>query len=208
VAREISGTSVMAVLKAGAYGHGLKELAIWLDRAEIAFFGVASVMEARKLTKLGVKQPIYLLGPTFPEEREEIVKNRWVASISSLEEAEHFARLNNTGHPLRVHLTIDTGMGRGGFLPEQVVACMESLLAIKEIEIEGVGSHLPSADEDKDFTLRQFEVFEKVVKKLEEMHKFSYVHLSNSAGLLDYKSTVTNLSRPGLMLYGVSPIKE
>jgi len=207
-AREHSGSKVMAVLKAGAYGHGLEQLAGWLESADVAFFGVASVIEARRLANRGIKRSIYLLGPTFPDERSEIVQNRWIASISSLEEAQHFDVLNKGNEPLEVHLTIDTGMGRGGFLPAEVVAKVPRLLGFQNIKIVGIGSHLPSADEDEEFTNKQFALFENLVKDLSKFIDFDYIHLSNSAGLLAYESSLTNLVRPGLMLYGISPIKE
>lgn len=196
----------MAVLKAGAYGHDIKEIGKALDSENLAFFGVASVIEARKLSNVGVKTRIYLLGATFPDEREEVVAHRWTPCISSIEEAEHFDELNKNNSPLPVHITLDTGMGRGGFLPHQLNEMIPQLLKLPHLKIEGIGSHLPSADEDRDFTLSQFELFEKTVRSCP--HDFDFIHLSNSAGILDYTSSITNLVRPGLMLYGISPIPE
>ncbi len=206
MAREVSGQKVMAVLKAGAYGHGLEKMAQLLESADVAFFGVASVGEARRLAHVGIQRSIYLLGPTFPDERSEVVAYRWIASLSSLSEAEHFNRLNEGNEPLKVHLTIDTGMGRGGFLPENVVESFAALLELKNLKIVGVGSHLPSADEDREFTIAQFSQFDDLVDKLSELHTFEWVHLANSAGTLEYTSRTTNLVRPGLMLYGISPL--
>ena len=194
------------MLKAGAYGHGLEKVAALLESADVAFYGVASVGEARRITSAGTNRAIYLLGPTFPEERAEVVKNRWIASMSSWDEAEHFNSLNDGGDPLEVHLTIDTGMGRGGFLPEQIEEILPKLLQLPNLKIVGIGSHLPSADEDRGFTLKQFDQFGSLVEKLSLIHRFEYVHLANSAGVLDYSSPVTNLVRPGLMLYGISPL--
>lgn len=196
----------MAVLKAGGYGHGLTQLAGWLDSADVAFYGVASVQEARCLLQSGITGPIYILGPTFPDERAEIVDKRWLPSISSMAEAEHFSQLNKANAPLPVHITVDTGMGRGGFLPADLENNLQTLLSIPHLTFTGIGSHLPSADEDRDFTEAQFKVFETLVQALEREKKFDFIHLSNSAGLLDYQSTVTNLVRPGLMLYGISPL--
>jgi len=209
VAREVSGQRVMAVLKAGAYGHDIKRIGAALDDSDLAFFGVASVIEARKLTAIGCKTRIYLLGPTLSVEREEIVANRWTPCVSSIAEAEHFNQLNQGGTPLPVHITVDTGMGRGGFLLSNLSDGLKNVLTLENIVVEGIGSHLPSADEDRAFTLSQFEVFAQAVSEARESnnHTFDYIHLSNSAGLLDYDSTVTNLVRPGLMLYGISPIE-
>lgn len=192
----------MAVLKAGAYGHGIEQIALAIDSEELAYFGVASVIEARKLSDAGIQTPIYLLGPTLPDERKEIIENGWTPSISSLEEADDFNQLAIDGNTNPVHITLDTGMGRGGFLPAALDNAVDYVSNLPNIKIEGIGSHLPSADEDRGFTLQQFTTFEAAV----EGKPYKYIHLANSAGLLDYSSSVTNLARPGLMLYGIAPI--
>lgn len=203
-ARSHSGQQVMAVMKAGGYGHGITQIARALDNEGLAYFGVASVIEARKLKKIGVQTPIYLLGPTFPEERQEVVEQSWVASISTLEEAEHFNSLNEGRDKLTVHITLDTGMGRGGFLPTALSSSVQEIRQLPNLNLAGIGSHLPSADEDRAFTLQQFAEFEAAVDGID----LEFIHLSNSAGLLDYTSNSTNMVRPGLMLYGVSPIPK
>ena len=208
VAREVSGQRVMAVVKAGAYGHGLEPLAQCLAGEEIAFFGVANVSEARRLTTAGITTPIYLLGATFPEEREEVIAQGWVPCLNTLEEARHFASLaQQAGQVLKAHLTVDTGMGRGGFLPSNAATAFDEIQSLPEIQITGLGSHLPSADEDPEFTRAQFGAFDSLVESLPQRQQLEFVHLANSAGLLGYTSRTTNLVRPGLLLYGVSPIK-
>ncbi|MGJ8673744.1 alanine racemase [Rubritalea sp.] len=203
-ARQHSGQHVMAVLKAGGYGHGIQQIAQALDAEHLAYFGVASVIEARKLKESGIITPIYLLGPTFPAERQEIIEQRWVASVSTIEEAQHFNSLNAGHPPLEVHITLDTGMGRGGFLAGSLSSAIEKIKQLPNLTLVGIGSHLPSADEDREFTLQQFSQFESSVLGCD----LKYLHLSNSAGLLDYESSVTNLVRPGLMLYGISPLPK
>ena len=208
LARNHSGKRVMAVLKAGAYGHGLVELGQHLDSLGLPFFGVANVKEARTLRSAGIQTPIYLLGATFPDEREEVLLEGWTPCLSSFPEIEDFSRLCTLHQKeLRAHLAVDTGMGRGGFLPEQ----MRDALAVLDqpahqlIQLTGLGSHLPSADEDPAFTRQQFAIFEELAAHFSERSSF-HIHLSNSAGLLDYQSSLTTLVRPGLMLYGVSPL--
>jgi alanine racemase len=212
VVRERQQGAVMAVLKAGAYGHGIEKIAAALEDlpSEIAplFFGVASVIEARRLAHVGIRTRIYLLGPTCPFEREEIVAYGWTPSISSMDEAIEFDQLTQQSKrsgKLKVHLTVDTGMGRGGFLPAQLIEAISELDKLEYLEIEGIGSHLPSADEDEDFTRDQFRRFDSLVENL-GVERFRYIHLANSAGVLGYQSQYTNLFRPGLMIYGVSPL--
>jgi alanine racemase len=207
VAREAFGGGLMAVVKAGAYGHGLEEIAKALAAEEIAFFGVANVGEARRIRDAGVTTRIYLLGATWSEEREEIVAHDWTPCVSSIAEAEHFNRIAaNHGKRLKVHLAVDTGMGRGGFVAEHLPEKLALLERMESLEIEGIGSHLPSADEDAEFTLRQFERFHKIIRELGGAERFRWIHLSNSAGLLGFDQGLCNLSRPGLMLYGISPL--
>lgn len=197
----------MAVVKAGAYGHGLEEVARAFAGEDIVFFGVANVGEARRIRNAGVDTRIYLLGATWSGEREEIVARDWTPCISSLEEAEQFNQLAEAqGKRLKVHLAVDTGMGRGGFVADQLAAALKALDLMENLEVEGLGSHLPSADEDEEFTKRQFANFRAIVDELGGADRFRWIHLSNSAGLLGYEQGVCNLSRPGLMLYGVSPL--
>jgi len=201
---------IMAVLKAGAYGHGIEKIAKALENRpnddSPVFFGVASVIEARRLAKADIKTRIYLLGPTCAFEREEIVARGWTPCISSMDEARSFNSLAKDTK-LNVHLTVDTGMGRGGFLPDELVDLIGELDKLEHLHIEGIGSHLPSADEDETFTRQQFDRFDKLVEDL-GADRFKFIHLANSAGILGYQSRCTNLYRPGLMLYGISPIKK
>ena len=204
VARERSGKKVMTVIKAGAYGHGLVEVARALDGEALPFFGVANAGEARRLYEAGIKTTPYILGATLPAERAEIAARGWTPCLCSLEEMEHFNALG-LERPVRAHLALDTGMGRGGFLPDQLAGALKKLETCPGIELTGVGSHLPVADEDTEFTRKQFELFDSLVERIPHGDDF-HVHLENSAGLLGYQGRTINLVRPGLMLYGISPL--
>ncbi len=206
-ARKASGCGIMAVVKAGAYGHGLEVISCTLEGAGVEFLGVANIGEARRIREAGVCSRIYLLGATWEAEREEIVARNITPCISSIEEAEEFAAIaRRRGVKLAVHIAVDTGMGRGGFLAEGIEDHFAKLLMIDSLEIEGIASHLSSADEDEEFTWRQINSFESTVEKLGGAEHFLWRHLSNSAGILGYPMGCRNLARPGLMLYGISPI--
>lgn len=206
-ARRACGGEVMVVVKAGAYGHGLEEVTKRLESDRIAFFGVANVGEARRIRNAGVRTPIYLLGATWAGEREEIVAREWTPCLSTLVEADHFNCLaRDAGKRLKVHLAVDTGMGRGGFVLDQLPGMMGELERFTSLEIEGIGSHLPSADEDEEFTRDQIARYHRVIEELGGPARFKWRHLLNSAGLLAYERGECNLARPGLMLYGVSPL--
>ena len=209
VARQACGLDLMAVVKAGAYGHGLEEIARALASEHLAFFGVANVREARQIRHAGVNTRIYLLGPTWSAERAEIVARDWTPCISSLAEAEEFDSLAAArGARLKVHLTVDTGMGRGGFVTDGLPAALAALEQLEWLEIEGIGSHLPSADEDEAFTRQQMARFDAIITELGGAARFRWRHLSNSAGILGYPTGLCNLARPGLMLYGISPLPD
>lgn len=196
----------MAVLKANAYGHGVEQLARVLDQQNLAYFGVASVIEARQLSTLGSQTPVYLLGPTFPEERDEIIAYRWVPCISSIQEATDFNHRNRDKPALQVHIVLDTGMGRGGILPDHLPELVAHLQSnCPNLDLVGIGSHLPSADEDPEFTRAQIDQFDRAVAPFSTL---GFIHIANSAGLLAYSSKHANLTRPGLTLYGASPLPE
>lgn len=207
IAREISGCKIMAVVKAGAYGHGLETISQVLESCDVAFLGVANIGEARRIRNAGVTSPIYLLGATWQQEREEIVARNITPCISTIEEAKSFHIIaKRLGVTLAVHLAVDTGMGRGGFLPIDLSEKLKQLSAFDALRIEGIASHLSSSDEDRDFTLTQIETFNQVVDDLGGSDRFKWRHLSNSGGILGYENHCCNLARPGLMIYGISPI--
>ena len=205
-----TGLPVMAVVKAGAYGHGLEEVARTLALENgVEFFGVANVGEARRIRAAGVNTPLYLLGATWAEEREEIVARRWVPCLSSINDAQHFNALAAAAHHrLTVHLAVDTGMGRGGFLATELPAILPYLEKLPNLHIEGLGSHLPSADEDRAFTQEQLASFHQVATCTGGTARWRWLHIANSAGLLGYPTGICNLVRPGLVLYGISPFPE
>ncbi len=209
VARSVGGDGVdlMAVVKADGYGHGLERVAACLDGERLAFFGVAGAIEARRLEDAGIRTRIHLLGPATPDERREIAARGWTPGLSSLEEASSYnEHARACGTTLAVHLAVDTGMGRAGFLPDELKRGLPELDRLSNLEIEGVSTHPPSADDDPGFTAKQFERFEKLVEELGGPGRFRFIHLSNSAGLLGFEQGICNLARPGLMLYGVSPL--
>lgn len=208
IARQaLPGTELMPVIKAGAYGHGLEPVARRLDNDGISFFGVANAGEARRLSQAGIRTKPFILGPTFPEEREEIVLNNWCCTISTLEEARHFQSLAEMyDKTFLVHLAVDTGMGREGFLPEQLGSVCAPLRTMKNLVVDGVMSHFPVADEDVPYTQNEIELFTRCAETLQQHFRLRYRHIAASAGELGYEIPMANLARPGLLLYGVAPM--
>ncbi|HSU86736.1 MAG TPA: alanine racemase, partial [Chthoniobacterales bacterium] len=137
-----SATGLLAVVKANAYGHGMDEVAQTL-RDEARLFGVANVHEAQELRASGLEHPIMILGPALPEERAAINEHRFIASVSSFEEACGFL-----GNSAGVNFAIDTGMGRMGCWHEQAIAELEQIARLPDLKLHSISTHLPSADED------------------------------------------------------------
>ena len=207
VRRMMPGKGIMPVVKADAYGHGMLSIARRLEQEHPSFFGVANAVEAQHLADAGLTTPPFILGPTPPEEREQIVAGSWGCTVSSIPEAQHFQRIAQGLHcVMSVHLALDTGMGREGFLPGELGEILPQLAAMDALRVDGVMSHFPVADEDEAFTRRQIELFEDCVAEVKRhFPSLRYVHTAASAGLLGFRVPSATLVRPGLMLYGVAP---
>jgi len=198
---------VMAVVKANAYGHGLGPVARALEgRAEM--FGVANVNEARELRAHLPNAEVFILGPALPDERAEIVRSGFVAAVSDANEARAFGELAQ-GAPVPVHFAIDTGMGRVGVWQEEAMAMLAKIREVPGLKIAGVASHLPVADEDNHFTQRQLVRFHALVVQIRAAGvDVPVVHIENSAGILGHVKQAGEMVRPGIMLYGHSPLPQ
>jgi len=213
-----SNVGILAVVKANAYGHGVLELAREL-RYLVEMFGVANVEEALQLRRVAPDTPVVVLGPALPEERESLVRNSFIPVVSSLEEARAYSELverSNLSSPFSIHLKVDTGMGRIGVWHEEAVEVARAISSLPGLRLTGVATHLPVADEDLQWTLDQLARWETCVSHLREAGlNIPLVHSLNSAGviLLSNRARLTSgtggdVIRPGLILYGSSPVPE
>ena len=205
---------IMAVVKANAYGHGVVELAREL-RYLVEMFGVASVAEALQLRRVAPGTGIVILGPALPEEREAILRNGFIPVVSSLEEAKLYSKLAgclSPAAPLAVHLKIDTGMGRIGVWHEEALEVARAIKALPGLQLTGVATHLPLADEDAQRTRAQLALWQKLTGALRQVGMaIPVVHALNSAGTILFNDGHTaqgDLVRPGLILYGCSPVPQ
>ena len=202
-----NGARLWAVVKADAYGHGV-DIVVPALSGLAEGFAVANLAEARQVRALAPEKPVLIMGPALPSERAEIARCAFLPTISSQEEAAGYAACAGL-RPVAVHLAIDTGMGRIGVSEENAVATFKAIAAMRGVEITGVCSHFPVADDDAKFTQNQAERFGALVKVLRTRELFAgSVHLANSAGLLGFTSCLSDWYRAGLALYGVSPLAE
>ncbi len=193
-------TQVMAMIKANAYGHGLVLCAKALSGA--AYFGIATLEEARQLRQAGINQAIVLM-PGFQNSQDlkdlrELNLDTVVYDARQLD----LLRQHRAEQKLRVWLKIDTGMHRLGCTVREASAFLRQLEALPQVEVVAVMSHLACADINNDpHTLRQLEVFEQLTAS------WSYPRsMLNSAGILHYPQSKYEIVRPGLMLFGASPV--
>lgn len=199
--------AILAVVKAEAYGHGMEQVALALDKAGVEFFGASDIHEGILLRQINIRKPVLLFESTLPEQIPLIVKYGLVPTVCTLDFARKLnAHARAEGRCVDVHVKIDTGMGRLGVWHEEAFEFIRLLQAFRFIRITGLYSHFPAADTDRAFTRRQIEdVYHLVIRLDQHGLVIPYIHSSNSVGLAGYKTHVLNLSRPGLMLYGMYP---
>ena len=201
-------TQVMAVVKADAYGHGDKVIASALDGFGCDLFGVAMLEEGIRLREAGIKKPIVVLGGLLPGQGPDSFNHDLTPVVYDLSTAKRLDRIaGETETRKNVHVKIDTGMGRLGILPEEVKAFFEELKGLQNIKLEGLMSHYADMEvEDKTFSRAQLDKFLETVELVRTMGLTPrFVHMSNSAAIVDFKETHMDMIRAGLMLYGVYP---
>jgi alanine racemase len=204
--RHSGQSDVLAVIKANAYGHGLKEVANALA-GKITYFGVATLREALELKENHPQTPVFLFGHLFPHEIPAALLGGVTLSVSSLEKAREISDLSEgLGRKTPVHVKIDTGMGRMGIPAREAAVSIEEMTMFKGIMLDGIYTHFPSAEKNDAFLEKQVRKFGILLQILEEKNiVFRFRHATNSAATLTLKTSFFNMIRPGLTLYGIYP---
>lgn len=195
-------TKVMAVIKANAYGTDDTEFARILEQQGVDFFAVATIDEGIRLRTNGIEGQILILGYTPPTRIKELAHYTLIQTIVN---KEHAYSLNQQKIPISCHLKIDTGMHRLGVEP--VVQEVASLYQLPYLDIQGIYSHLGSADDRSDKgmkrTRKQISIFDYLLHELEHQKiDVGITHLQSSYGILNYPELVYDYVRPGILLYG------
>ncbi len=205
-------TKIMAVVKADAYGHGAVEVAKTALYNGANWLGVAIIDEAIELRKNNIFEPILILGHTIENKLLQIIKYNITQTIFSYEMAERLSKeALKIKKSVDIHIKIDTGMSRLGFLPiEQTIEEIIQIQKLPYINITGIFTHFATADmQDKTFTKEQFEKYMWVINKLEEKGFTNFIkHISNSGAILDLKEYRLDMVRAGIILYGMYPSSE
>jgi alanine racemase len=194
----VSGKDIMPVIKANGYGTYInKNLELIKDFKIVA---VAMVREAVELRTLGFTNEIFVLNQPYIDDIPNIIKYNITVGVASL---DFVKALGKEPSNVNIHLELETGMGRTGIYLKDLDEFIKCVKQYENINVEGVYTHLSSADNDEDFTKEQLSKFEEGALKIkEEFSNLKYIHSSASNGLLNFKSDICNLVRPGIILYG------
>lgn len=204
--RRLAGSAdILAVVKADAYGHGAVSVARALALEGVRRFGVATVQEGALLRDAGIQAQILVLGGLLPAQLGDLLAYRLTPVIHEASLAEALAdRLPAGQPPYPVHLKVDTGMGRLGFLPEEVLPLLQARPFAHRLLAEGLMTHLADSDNaDPAYTRHQVGRFETLVAQVAGAGvKIPLLHAANSAAIIGHPAARFNAVRPGLMLYG------
>jgi alanine racemase len=195
-----SGTKLMAVVKANAYGHGAGVVAPLL-RKDVDWFGVDSLEEAEELSSAGVSEPILIMGHTEPADAERVVAGGFRQVLFRRDVAEALSNAaRKQAKPAAVHLKVETGLNRLGVEPEDLARLVEGL---EGLSIEGVYTHLADV-EDPDSTLYRRQV-ERLRVALTLFEGSGFAHAFPTAGALLHPGDALGIARVGIGLYGIWP---
>jgi alanine racemase len=202
---------VMGVVKANAYGHGIVEVAKFLERQKIDYLGVANAEEGVVLREAGLVAPIHVF--TLPSNAQAPLFGAFdlEPTICTQSEAALLStQAERAGKTIAVHLKIDTGMNRIGVEPKELKPLLKKLAKLRRLVIKGVYTHFAAADtRDKSFSKQQLAEFGEALEVLQkEGVSAQVIHCAGSAGILDMPESYFCMVRPGIMLYGYYPSRE
>lgn len=211
IKKHVGDVSLMTVVKANGYGHGMVPVAQALQKEGVTFFAVFTIEEAKELRENGIKGDILIFCRMNREFVEEAADLNVTLILSQKDDIEILQELFLKNHKRpKVHLKIDTGMTRLGIPFEDAENILNDLMYSPEIDCEGIYSHFATADEgDQSYAKWQFEQFTKVLKIAEKMEfPIKYRHFSNSGAILNLPESKLDIMRVGMLLYGAYPSDE
>ncbi|HSV73300.1 MAG TPA: alanine racemase [Chthonomonadales bacterium] len=198
---------IAAVVKADAYGHGLRLVARSASEAGADWLAVATPREAEEAREASPGAAIMVLSPFLPGDAGAVVRARATPLLSNIETARALSReAIEADYRLPVHIKVDTGMGRAGVDEASAPAFARALLELEGLEVDGVASQFPSADTDEGLSRNQIARLSAVRDAVSRLARRRIVaHIANSAGIRRYPEGHLDAVRPGLLLYGFSP---
>ncbi|HET8580446.1 MAG TPA: alanine racemase, partial [Nitrospiraceae bacterium] len=203
--RILSSCEILAVVKADAYGHGAVAISQALVHLGIPRLGVATLQEGIALREAGIRAPILVMGALFANQFPDMIAHRLTPVVYDRETASEFAACaRSKPEPYPVHVKVDTGMGRLGLAPEEVLLVLQSPSFKGALRVEGLMTHLADADgQDSSYTKTQITRFTSIISQLEAVGlRVPLIHAANSAAIICHPSAHFTAVRPGIMLYG------
>lgn len=189
---------IMPIIKANGYGTYLNTRLDVLNTFDIV--GVANISEGIYLRNIGYQKDIFVLNQPATNEIDSIINNNLIVGVSSNNFIES---LNDIKKEIKIHIEIGTGMGRTGINPNRTLEFINKIKKNKNIIIDGVYTHLSSADIDEEYTNKQLESFDRAANIIKEnVSTIRYIHSSASNGIINFPNTNCNLVRPGIIIYG------
>lgn len=207
--KQVGERPLWPCIKANAYGHGAEIVAKHLKQLGYETFGVADVGEAVALKDVGIDATFIVLSATLPEHSEALVNYDCEPAVCTREMIEALAHdAEKQGKRVSIHIKVDTGMGRIGIQPDEVLDFLEQCRAYPALHVRGIMSHFPRADEsDKTFSYQQIEAFKQVLDVV-KAYGIEVRHMANSAAILDLPDSYFDAARPGIAIYGLHPSSE
>lgn len=201
-------TLICSVIKADAYGHGVFEVARLLQEKGSDYLAVAVLDEGIELRRQGIKTPILILGPLMPGQATYVIRHDLTQTICSLEMARELsAEALRQRKTMKIHIKVDTGMGRIGVNYEDAVPLISKIMDLPYLKVEGIFTHYATSDSiDKKYVFEQWNRFNQVLDDLKEQGiRIPIAHAATSATVIDLPFMKLDMVRPGLMLYGLYP---
>ena len=203
--------TIQAVVKANAYGHGAVPVAQAALQNGASRLAVVRAGEGIELREAGIEAPILVMGYVLPDEAPILAEYDLIGTVNTIEAAEAINRRSRSlGRTTTIHIKVDTGLGRYGLPPDEVVPFIQQLMNLSALDVEGLYTHFAVADTaDPAYTNQQFQTYISVVKALEEQGiDIPFKHAANSAAALAHSDTYLDGVRVGIAMYGLRPSDE
>jgi alanine racemase len=212
IKKKVKNTKVMAVVKADAYGHGMIECVktlLSLESKKPDYFAVALLEEALEFRKAGFKSPVLVFAPVLKSEAPDYLKHNVIPTVFTREHLDYL-RTSGKNRKIRIHIKIDTGMGRLGVNYTEAADFIKKTSLDKQFIIDGIYTHFATSYEyDKTYAHLQLKWFKDIVDELKKENvSFGLAHAANSGAILDMPEAYFDMVRPGISLYGYYPSAE
>ena len=215
IKKKVKNAKVMAVVKADAYGHGVKETVFALnslDEKKPDYYAVAFIDEAVELRSLGIVEPILIFEPIFEQDADSVYRFDLIPTVFTRKHLEILKKNKPSyfNRKLKVHIKVDTGMHRLGIDFNEAVQYIQELSNIEEFTIDGIYTHFATSDEkNKSFAKIQLTRFKRIIEELKSKNiDYGLAHAANSGAILDMSEAYLDMVRPGVSLYGNYPSLE